>query len=206
MQKTEEFNIKKALTTGWNLMVERFFVFFLALFIIAAFASSSDYLLRFFKDAEVFNLLLRVIFYAVSVLLTLGFIKINLLVINKKKPHINELFSCYDRILQQIIADVISLVIILIGFVFLIIPGIYLAVRLQFTSFFIVDKNMKAIDALKASFKITKGRALRLFFFDLLLGLINVLGFFTFAVGLFFSIPTTSAAMTLVYRELSTKK
>jgi uncharacterized membrane protein len=88
------------------------------------------------------------------------------------------------------------------GFILLIIPGIFFALRLQFTCYLIVDKNLGPVEAVKTSWKITKGNAWNLFFLGILLGLINILGLLCLIVGLFVTVPLTMLATTFVYRKL----
>jgi uncharacterized membrane protein len=85
----------------------------------------------------------------------------------------------------------------------LIIPGIILLIRLSFFDYLIVDKNSRIVESLKKSWEITKGNTWNLFLLYILLGLINLLGFFALIIGLFWSIPTTMIAETFVYRKLS---
>ena len=49
------------------------------------------------------------------------------------------------------------LVIVSLGTVLFIIPGIYLACRLSFTTFLVTDRKMEAIEAVKESWRLTDG-------------------------------------------------
>ena len=87
----------------------------------------------------------------------------------------------------------------------LIIPGIIWGIKFQFFSYFIVDKGLGPIEALKRSSTITKGAKWDLFLFGLLVWLINLLGALCLLVGLFATIPTTGVAMAFVYHKLLTQ-
>ncbi len=57
-----------------------------------------------------------------------------------------------------LITGLLQFVIILGGTICLIIPGIYLAVALAYSSLHIIDRNMKGMEAIKASYRLVKGR------------------------------------------------
>lgn len=97
--------------------------------------------------------------------------------------------------------------IIIIGLIALLlaIPAIIVSLKLQFASYFVVDKNYNPIDAIKASWKITKGYPLQLFLFGLLLGLVVLAGLLAFVVGLLITIPTALIAQAYVYRKLTSQ-
>ena len=89
-----------------------------------------------------------------------------------------------------------------VGLILLIIPGIYLAIKYQFFSFLIVDKNMGIMESFKKSEEMTQGVKMNLLLFSLALAGINILGALVFLVGLIVTIPTTVMATVYVYRKL----
>jgi uncharacterized membrane protein len=90
-----------------------------------------------------------------------------------------------------------------VGFILLVVPGIYLALRLQFYSFYVVDKNAGITDSLKMSWEATKGNTLNIFLFVLILIALNILGAIALLVGLLVTIPVSFIAVALLYRKLS---
>lgn len=81
--------------------------------------------------------------------------------------------------------------------------AVLLSIRLQFFGYFIVDKNMGAIESIKKSYVLTKGLLAQLFLLFLLLMLINFAGALCFLIGLVATVPTTALAITYVYRKLT---
>jgi uncharacterized membrane protein len=142
----------------------------------------------------------------VDLVIGIGLVHIMLKFVDKKKPIYKDLFY-YKPIVNYFIASVLTTLIVIGGFILLIIPGIYFGLRLKFASYLVIDKNMPPVDAIKASWKMTKGSVWNLFFFGILLGLINILGFFCLIIGLFITVPLTMLATAFVYRRLlSTSK
>lgn len=89
-----------------------------------------------------------------------------------------------------------------VGFVLLIVPGVFLMLTYQFAQYFVIDKGIRPIEALQASARITRGHRWELFgLFIFVLG-INILGFLFFLVGLLVSVPVTALAIVRAYRTL----
>ena len=85
-----------------------------------------------------------------------------------------------------------------------IIPGIYLALRLQFFQAFIIEENAGIIESLHKSWEITKGQALPLFILALVMIGILILGCILFGIGIFVAVPLIYMMYGYVFRKLNT--
>lgn len=112
-------------------------------------------------------------------------------------------FEKLKTALNFFLSEVLSALIFLAGLILLIIPGIIFAYRLSFTQYFVLDKNLGAIDAVKESWKVTKGSVLNLIALSLLSLLILIAGVLALVVGLLWAFPTVMVAQAYVYRKLS---
>ena len=147
--------------------------------------------------------LISLAFTVLTLFLEIGFIKIVLKLVDGQKAEITELWAYPQYLLRMIGASIVYGLIVVAGLILLVIPGIYLALRLQFYSYYIVDKNAGALDSLRMSWKATDKNVINIFLFELLLIGINILGVIAFGVGLLITIPVTFVAVTLLYRKLS---
>jgi uncharacterized membrane protein len=118
-----------------------------------------------------------------------------------KKTVYKDLFY-YKPFVNYFLASILTGLIVIGGLFLLIVPGIIFGIRLKYACYLIIDKNFKPMEAIKVSWKMTKGNTWNLFFFGILLGLINILGFLCLIVGLFITVPLTMLATTFVYRRL----
>lgn len=141
--------------------------------------------------------------FVLTLFLEIGFIKIVLKIVDGHKAEIKELWAYPQYLLRMVGATIVYFLIVVAGLILLIIPGIYLALRLQFYSYYIVDKNAGAIDSLRMSWKATDKNVINIFLFELLLVGINILGALALLVGLLVTIPLSFIAVTLLYRKLS---
>ncbi len=97
---------------------------------------------------------------------------------------------------------VVYVLIVAVGLVLLVVPGVIWAIELGFAGFAAVDKKLDPIEALKASRALTAGRKKQLFVFGLLLFAVNLAGALAFGIGLMVTVPTTFLAAAWMYRKL----
>lgn len=99
--------------------------------------------------------------------------------------------------------EILAALIIFVGFVLLVVPGIIASVGLGFVPFLLVDRPVGPIDALKESWRITKGHKWQLFLLGLVLVALNFVGVLALVVGVFVTVPITLLAFAHAYRTLA---
>ena len=199
----QHFSKKEAISFGFEL-AKKNIVFFIGLFVVVvviSILSGGVQMAAAFDKQPMIYIILYVVTFIVNSIVAMGLIKITLEIIDKRKPKFSDLFYV-KPLINFILGSLIRGVITFIGFVLLIIPGIIFSIRLQFVTYLIVDKNMPAIDAVYASWNMTKGNTWNLLFFGILLCLVNLLGVLLILIGLFITVPLTMLATTFVYRKL----
>jgi uncharacterized membrane protein len=77
--------------------------------------------------------------------------------------NINEIFFAYRRTLQIALANILVGIVVGLGFVMLIVPGIIFACKLSMVPYLMMDKNMEAVEAVRTSWNITKGYSWTIF-------------------------------------------
>jgi len=113
----------------------------------------------------------------------LGLTKIALQVYDNNVSHAEILFSQFRLSLRAFAAWVIYCVMIWLGLICFIVPGIIILLRFSFFSFFIVDKNAGVIDSLTMSYNATRGHAWDLFALWFVIKLITYVFYFGGFVG-----------------------
>lgn len=201
---TKHFSKKEATSFGYDL-AKKNLIFFIGIFVIVVVISALGSVIQIgitLGKQPLLFFLLNALSFIVNAVIGMGLIKITLEFIDKKKPKLSDLF--YTKpLVNFIFASLIRGIVTVIGFILLIIPGIVFTIRLQYVTYLIVDKNLPAVEAIKESWNMTRGNTWNLFFFGILLALINLLGVILLLVGLFITIPLTMLATTYVYRKLS---
>ncbi len=148
------------------------------------------------------SILFQILSSVISVILGIGLIKIALMFCDERKPKIGKLFDAFDCFWRYIGAGILYTLIMLAGTLLLIVPGMIWAVKFSLCYYFVIDKGLGPIQALKASSRATMGAKWQLFAFGIICGLINLLGVLCLLVGLFATYPMVLVAFALVYRQL----
>ena len=76
--------------------------------------------------------------------------------------------------LQALLAGILFYLVVMVGLVLLIVPGIIAAIMFCFYIYSIVDKNTDAVPALEDSMRMTQGNKGTIFLFNLALGLVAI--------------------------------
>jgi uncharacterized membrane protein len=95
----------------------------------------------------------------------------------------DDIFSIDSRWISFAFLGLIKTLLILVGFMFFIIPGIYLSIRWMFAELLVIDRNMRPMEALKASSMMTKGHGGKLFLFLLVTIVLLFTGLLALIVG-----------------------
>ena len=158
--------------------------------------------------------------------INLGFIKICINIFKKENINIKQLFGSFDILLPYLMATIcygvahiliafpgiIILVIFIklitgsffyyLGILFVIIPTIYLSLRLQFYIYFLIDNRVGLLESLKMSFLISKGYAYQLLIIGAILSIIIQISIIPFFIGLIIALPYSKMVTTYTYIKL----
>ena len=127
--------------------------------------------------------------------------------VRREKIEIKDMFAVFERnYWNAVIAGLVTTIIIVIGFFILIVPGIIFACRLAFVPFLVIDQKMEAMEALKASWAMTKGHGWTVFFMGLLAFLIVIAGLLVLIFGVLISAMWISAAFAILYHSVYLKE
>lgn len=200
---TQKFSKSEAIRFGWNTMKNNL-GFFIGLLVVAGLIYFvPDIIAELLKeDVPILSIIIRIASWVLYIVISMGLIRIALRFCDNDKGKFADLFSCFPLFFKYLFGSILYRLIVLGGTILLIIPGIIWGIKFLFFDYFIVDKRLGPIEALKRSSAITKGAKWDLFLFGLLLGLITLLGAICLLIGLFATIPTAMVGMAFVYRKL----
>ncbi len=115
------------------------------------------------------------------------------------KLKIKDIFGAFQNYWNAVLANLLVDVIIFIGLILLIVPGIIFACKLAFTPYLVVDRKMEVIEAVKESWRMTGGHAWKVFLIFLLAIPIGIAGLIVFGVGIIVAIMWVSLAVASLY-------
>lgn len=118
--------------------------------------------------------------------------------VRDEKLEVKEIFIGFNNYVNIILAHLLASALIIMGFIFFIIPGIILACRLVFVSYLVMDRQLDPIKAVEKSWQMTHGYGWRIFGMGVISFFLIILGLILMIVGVFFAamwIATTFASL-----------
>jgi uncharacterized membrane protein len=184
----KKVKIRESLKAGWELFMQRpWYLLGLTAAMAVLFAVSSS-------DSALATALAYIVYGGYLLMLINHF--------NGNRIVFDDLFSIDSRWVSFAFLAIIKGGLILLGFVCFIIPGIYLAVRWMFAEFYVLEKGMRPLQALKASSELTKGYRWKLLLFCLVSVLLIILGFFFLIIGAIVAALVVTFASIKIYKDL----
>lgn len=123
--------------------------------------------------------------------------------IRGEKADFADIFRGFDRFGDNVLAALFSGILIAIGFVLCIIPGIIASIGLLYTFQILADTNLSWSQAMTRSWEMIRNRFWEHFVFALVLVLINAVGGLFCGIGTLLTGPLTILAVTVAYEDLT---
>ncbi|WP_179228615.1 hypothetical protein [Leptolyngbya ohadii] len=136
--------------------------------------------------------------------LNAGIIFVAFKILKRQATTFSDFFKGFQngKFLQFFLASLVVGLLVVLGLILLILPGIYLAIAYSFTVPFMVDRKLGFWEAMETSRKVISKRWFSFFGFLLLLALVNFVGALLCGLGLLVTIPLTSCAIVAAYRDI----
>jgi len=99
--------------------------------------------------------------------------------------------------------NLISSIVIVLGIVCFILPGVYLLIGYMFCMLFVIFGGFDFWTSMELSRRLVHTNWLKFFLFGLALFALNVVGFLLLIVGLFITVPMTYLAVYILFEELT---
>ena len=202
--RAQRFSKGEAVRFGWETMKSNL-GFFIGLLVVYWLISCVPNVIAYLtaEKIAIVSIIFSIGIQALYMILSMGLIRVALRFCDGEKPEYGDLFACYPLFFKYLFAYILYALIVVAGTILLIVPGIIWGIKYWFFAYFVVDKKLGPIEALKKSSEITKGIKWDLFIFGLLLAAIALLGMLCLLVGWFAAMPTTMVAGAFVYRKLT---
>ena len=134
--------------------------------------------------------------------LTAGIMMVGIKIARDEKTSPGEVFAHFDKLLPLVVTNILMTVLISIGFLLLVLPGIYLAVAYTLALPLIVDKGLGPWAALETSRKAITKHWFGFFGFMIVCLLLYIAGALPLLIGLIWVLPLLAIAFGVVYRNI----
>lgn len=117
----------------------------------------------------------NIIWFLLSMVATfVGTITVFVILLDKSRPTVGQAIGiAVSLLIVYFIMSLLTGFATLLGLLLFIIPGIYVSIKLTLApAIMVAEKNTNPIEAMKASWALTKGNSLRIFFYLLIIGIV----------------------------------
>lgn len=198
-----KFMISEVFSTSWKytksqiwVLVGLFIGYFILSLIISLFGMPAE-------GSMVGKIVVNLISAIIGCVFMLGYFKNMFQTIDGEEPQFSAYGQQSRKIVTYFVASLIMGIAVSIGTILLIVPGIYLALRLQFYSAYIVEEDCGIMESLQKSWKLTEGQVMPLFLLALAMIGIALVGCILFFVGLFVAAPLIYMMQCYTFRKLN---
>ena len=194
------FLIGESLRFGWHTMRAHSAVVFGVVLTLLA-LQVATLVLQKVLEGTALGSLAEVVLAVAAFVLSIGAARITLRLAQGHTVHYRDLLPPVAFLWPYFAASVLAGLCVLGGLILLILPGLWIAVRLSMTRFEILE-GAGILESLKKSWALTHGHFWRLALFFVVVALVNIAGALLLMIGLLISIPVTMIAYAHVYQKL----
>jgi uncharacterized membrane protein len=213
MSNTEEKTIVLTPTAGsvysfgWGRMKKSFLDLFLIIIIVAAVYVPLGMIESLDGNDTPGGALLKIFSFGYLILLLFpidfGASWVFLKGVRGEKIDVQDMFSVFENYLNVVLAGLLVGAIIGIGMMLLFVPGIIFACRLAFVRYLVMDRKMEPVEAVKESWRLTRGHANQIFLTGFLTIFIAIAGLLCFGVGIIVAWMWIRCAFASMYYAVS---
>lgn len=160
------FSILNSLQEALHLSCSNLRGFIFRTFILFVIIALNIILLELLPNKGIFfNILKEILHLFIEGIVGISITEMNLTLIDKEKFRFKKMRLKY--LFPYIVASFIYYLSAFLGLLCFIIPGIMIMIRFSFWGFYVVDRDLRPVEAMKKSWNTTKGCSWKLFFFHL---------------------------------------
>lgn len=196
--------IADAVTYGWKSFKSNAVFFIGFMIVLGLMTILPDYIAdKVFEPRSAGLIVTRIVLRLIGLVLGMVATRISLDIYDSGQPDLSRIGTIIPQIPLYFVGKILYGLIVMIGLILLVIPGIIWAYMFLYVGYLIIDRGLGPIAALSESRMLTDGYKWHLFFFIIAVAIVNIIGLIFLLIGIFVTIPVTLMASVYVYRRLS---
>jgi uncharacterized membrane protein len=200
------FTVKEAILFGWATFKKNWQFLIKAFLIIVVVSMIPSWLHDWAKNNyPTTSFLFSIIGWLVQMITGIGVIVISLKFVDGKKAEFSDIYKDYNLLLNYFLGSLLYGIVVIVGLILLVVPGIIWGIKYQYITYLIIDKKMGVWDAFKKSGQITQRQKMKLFWLGLSFIGITILGILAVGIGLLIAWPVIALSGAYVYRRLESR-
>jgi len=197
----QEFTIEGVIGQGWQIFKKKWATIY-GLFLISMLPQIISSVLGNVFGDSILVLVFSFIFIIVNAIITMGLIKSFIYLVRGQEVSFDLIISTSKDLWKYILGGLRYSLLVMVGYILFVIPGIIWGIKYMFTPALIIDKSMNGKEAMDASAKMTDGLKWKLFFTFFVIGLFALAGMLALFVGMFVTIPVAVLTYYVIYNIL----
>lgn len=200
---TKAFSVGTYLAWGWKLMRKHFW--FYAGVVVVAFLINALMGLSFLPYLEAYPValwIIQLVAYIIAYTVMIGLYQVGLNLTQFGAASVWDLFVPLKKTIKVFIANWLYFLLVSLGLILLVVPGLYWFVKYSQITLLILDKDLGPLEAFKMSGEITDGAKWDLLALLVVVSFIGILGVLFFLIGVVVTVPFSILTQVLVYRHL----
>ncbi len=138
-------------------------------------------------------------YFAIASIYSYGVLHVFTKVVRKKDFVFEDTLSGFKIYKRAILSNLLLVLTVALGFILLVIPGVFLICRLVFVPYLIMDKKHGVVESLKLSYSMTKGYFWTILGMGLLSFVVIILGLVLLGFGVLISFVWINLAFAVLY-------
>ena len=198
----KQFSIGEALSFGWETWKSNALLWIGVIIVVGIVEALPQFPAQARGITLVLTVVLGLIAFVISSIVQIGLMKLSLSFVDTGRAEFGDLFNGYPVFVSYLIAAIIFGVMFGVGLVFLVVPGIIVAVIFGMVQ--LCDRRSRhgADRRVTAEHGPDRGVRMDIFLFGLAVLGLNLLGAIPCFLGLFVTLPMTMMAGAYIYRRL----
>lgn len=208
-----QFKISEVLSEAWQKTSGAKGTFWLAFLIYFAISIGISIAMQLVMVAVMMNIQGEGVIVAISIIeqlvmnLILTPVAVGILILGIRRSadatiQAGSIMGNYSHMWRLFLTLILIYVMVFIGLLLLVIPGIYLAVAYYMAMPLVVEKGLSPWEAMEISRKAVSKRWFTMFFFGIVLSLILLVSMLPIFIGLIWTLPMAMIAYGIVYRNM----
>lgn len=208
-----QFRISDVLSEAWQKTSGAKGTFWLAFLIYLAISIGISIVMQLVMMAVMMNFQGEGVIVAISIIeqlvmnLILTPVAIGILILGIRRSadatiQAGSIMGYYSHMWRLFLTLILIYVMVFIGLLLFVIPGIYLAVAYYMAMPLVVEKGLSPWEAMEISRKAVSKRWFTMFFFGIVLSLILLVSMLPIFIGLIWTLPMAMIAYGIVYRNM----
>jgi uncharacterized membrane protein len=124
----------------------------------------------------------------------------------KEKYEVADVFTGFKMYWNAVGASVLTALIVIAGFILVIVPGIVFSCKLAYVPFLVADRKMGPVEAIKESWRMSRGHAMQVFGIEIIGILLAIAGAICLGVGIIIAVMWISLTLASLYYAVTAEE